>query len=156
MLKFVLGVCYHSPKPKYQSNDLINEIMKDAEAISMEYPDVVIILTGYFNSLNTHSFVNDCRLIMLNDSVTHGKRVLDKFFIFRPGLFLCQTVTSCINTKHKALLNVDGSHNTASYRQPKPKVYRRCYDDVSEPSIQALQSAVATYNWFPLLQEQKV
>jgi hypothetical protein len=50
------------------------------DTISMQSPDAVMALTGDCNSLNTDTFVNDCSLVMLKDSATHGKRFLDKFF----------------------------------------------------------------------------
>jgi hypothetical protein len=48
--------------------------LSDIDAISKQSPYAVIALTGDFNSLNTDSFDNDCGLVMLKDSATHGKR----------------------------------------------------------------------------------
>jgi hypothetical protein len=56
-------------------------MLSDIDAISMQSPDAVIALTGDFKSLITDSFVNDYALVMLKDSLTHGKRFLDEFFI---------------------------------------------------------------------------
>jgi hypothetical protein len=65
MPEFVLGLCYHPPKPKYKTNDLVTTILNDIDAISMQSPDAVIASTGDFYSLNTDSFLNDCSLVML-------------------------------------------------------------------------------------------
>jgi hypothetical protein len=89
MPEFVLGVCYHPPKPKYVTSDLVTTILSDIDAISMQSPDAVIALTGDFNSLNTDSFVNDCGLVMLKDAVTRGKRFFWISFISWSGLYLC-------------------------------------------------------------------
>jgi hypothetical protein len=64
-------------------------------------------------------------------------------------------VASCIKTKHKALLIADSTNCKFSYKQPRPKVYRRCFD-LREPYIQVLQKGLACYNWSPLLQEKNV
>jgi hypothetical protein len=125
---FVLGECYYPPKPKYKTNDLLTTILSDIDATSIQSPDAVIALTGDFNSLNTDSFVNECGLVMLKDSATHGKRFLDKFFISRSGLYLWRTLASRIKTKHKALLITDSTSCKFSYKQPNPKVYRRRFD----------------------------
>ena len=80
--------------------------------------------------------------------------IFGQVFISHPGLYLCQTVASCIYTKHKALLITDVNHKL-KYEQPKPKVYRSCFD-LREPHIQALRTGLANYNWNQLLQEQQV
>jgi hypothetical protein len=56
--------------------------LSDLDAISTQIPDVVIALTGDFNSLHTaDSFVNNCGLVMLKDSATHGKRFSMSFYL---------------------------------------------------------------------------
>jgi hypothetical protein len=47
--EFVLGVCYHPPKPKYKTNDLLTTMLSDTDVISMQSFDSVIALTGDFN-----------------------------------------------------------------------------------------------------------
>ncbi len=56
--------------------------------------------------------------------------------------------------KHKAVLLTDVSRKLKRI-QPKPKVYRRCFD-LREPYIQALRTGLANYNWNALLHEQHV
>jgi hypothetical protein len=46
MPEFILGVCYHPPKQKYKTNDLVNTILIDTDAISVPSTDAVIALTG--------------------------------------------------------------------------------------------------------------
>jgi hypothetical protein len=65
MPEFVLGVSYHTPKPKYKTDDLLSTILiGDMDATSMQSPDAVLALTGDFNSLNTESSVKDCDLVV--------------------------------------------------------------------------------------------
>jgi hypothetical protein len=77
-------------------NDLVPIIIKDIDANSEQSSDAVIMLTGDWDSLNTDSFVNDCNLVVLNDSVDRSKRNLDLFFIFQPGFnFRHRNVPRC-------------------------------------------------------------
>jgi len=103
-INFVLGVCYHPPNPLYSTKELVAKISCDLDYINTRLPDAVIVFTGDLNSLPTDFLTQDFGLFLINDSVTHGSRILDKFFTSRPDLFVCCTIASTVKTKHKAVI----------------------------------------------------
>jgi hypothetical protein len=79
---FVLGVCYHPPKPHYQTSALISLINSDVEDILSHNPNSIVVFAGDLNGLDTSFLTIDCGLLQVNDAATHGPHILDKFFHF--------------------------------------------------------------------------
>lgn len=152
--EMIICACYHPPKPKYDSQDLLDTIADDLEEITICNPNAAIVITGDLNSLNTDYFVCDCGLSLINDAVTHGNRILDKCLVSRSDVYVCQTVMSCIKTKHKALL-ISDSNLPPPHRKNQNKVHHICYD-IREPYLQELRMQLGGYNWKPLLQENNM
>ena len=151
---FVLDVCYHPPKPHYQTSDLISLINSDVEDIISHNPNSIVVFAGDLNGLDTSFLTIDCGLLQVNDAATHGPHILDKFFISRPGLCTFKTVLSSINTHHKAVVISDLSV-PFRIRKDDKKIQRRCFD-IRQSNLLRLQIALANYNWKPLLHETKV
>ena len=153
-MDFVLGVCYHPPKPLYNTAELVNKISNDLDYINIHTPDAVIVFAGDLNSLPIDFLTQDFGLTLLNDTVTHGSRVLDKFFCSRPDLFVCRTIASTINTKHKAV--IIGSADVVDLVTPIAtagnKIIKRCFD-IRAPNIDRLRDSLDNYNWNSLLHE---
>ena len=76
-MDFVLGVCYHPPKPLYNTAELVNKISNDLDYINLHTPDAVIVFAGDLNSLPIDFLTQDFGLTLLNDTITHGSRVLE-------------------------------------------------------------------------------
>ena len=158
VMDFVLGVCYHPPKPMYNTAELAAKISSDLEYINIHNSDAVIVFAGDLNSLPTDFLTQDYGLTLINDTITHGSRILDKFFTSRPDLFVSRTIASTINTKHKAVIigsadvvnSVTPLNASASY-----KITKRCFD-IRAPNINRLQNELDSYNWNSLLQEDDV
>ena len=82
---------------------------------------------------------------------------LDKFFCSRPDLFVCRTIASTINTKHKAV--IIGSADVVDLVTPVAaagnKIIKRCFD-IRAPNIDRLRDSLDKYNWNSLLHEDDV
>jgi hypothetical protein len=156
---FVLGVCYHPPKPLYNTAELVNKISNDLDYINIHNPDAVIVFAGDLNSLPTDFLTQDFGLTLLNETITHGSRVLDKFFCSRPDLFVCRTIASTINTKHKAVIigSADAVDSVNPVAPGGNKIIKRCFD-IRAPNIDRLRDrdSLDNCNWNSLLHEDDV
>ena len=156
-IEFIIGVCYHPPKPLYKCNDLIQLVTADVDYISSHNPTAILLFGGDLNMLNTDFLTVDSGLTQLNDDATHGKRILDKIFVNRPHLYECLTVNSSVQTKHKAvILKPAGRSLPASFGSAGQKKIYRCCFDIRDPHITALKQGLASYKWSVLLQETDV
>ena len=95
--------------------------------------------------------------MLINDSVTHGSRILDKFFTSRPDLFVCRTISSTVKTKHKAVIvgSADAVDSIVPPAVVENKITKRCFD-IRAPYITRLQDELDNYNWNSLLNEVDV
>jgi hypothetical protein len=103
---FVLGA-YDPSKPHYQTSALISLINSNIEDIIFHNPNSTVVFAGDLNGLDTNFLSTDWGLLQVNDAATHGAHILDKFFIFRPGLCTAKTILSCINTHRNAVVISD-------------------------------------------------
>jgi len=155
-VEHVIGLCYNPPKPIYHTSHLIDTIKKDLEFIAVHTPNAMIIFSGDLNQLNTAFLCYECGLIMINDDVTHGSKILDKFFVSVPCIYECSTIQSMVKTKHKAVVaSPAGRMVNARSTDTDEFSIKRCYD-TREPNINNLIRAFSAYNWKPLLDESDV
>lgn len=157
-LNIVLGVCYHPPKPKYATAELIDLIVADVEDISTHSPHSTIIFAGDLNGLDCSELEQQCGLKLVNQAVTHGRNLLDKFYTSRPDRCITYTVSSCIKTKHKAIILKDvlaEKPANSGNANLKTNIFRRCFD-VRAPNLIELQTSLARYNWNILMCDTNV
>jgi hypothetical protein len=145
---------YNHPKLKHHASELSTVLVDDLEEISFLNLGFAVVITGGLNSLNTDRFIYDCGLSFINNDYTHGKRILHKCLVSRPGLYVCRTVQSNIKIKHKALIIYD-CHLPFTHPPKEAKVHRFCYD-IGQPFLQTPRYELGAYNWRPLLQETNV
>jgi hypothetical protein len=115
------------PGLKYDSQDLLNTLTADLEEITISYPTATDVITVDLNSLNTDYLVCDCGFSRINDAVTHGNCILDKYLVSRPDVYVCRTLLSSVKAKHKALL-ISGLNMSLPRSETLSKLHRSCYD----------------------------
>ena len=80
----IVCACYHPPRPKYGSKELLNILVDDLQEITFRKPNAVAVITGDLNSLNTDVLTCDCGLSLINDTdafkPTHGKPYFGQMF----------------------------------------------------------------------------
>jgi len=81
-VEHVVGLCYHPPKPLYQSTLLIDTIKQDLDTITHQNPNALIIFAGDLNQLNVTWLSQECGMTMINRDITHGSKILDRCFCF--------------------------------------------------------------------------
>jgi hypothetical protein len=134
----IICACYHPPRPKYDSKELLKILVDDLGEITFRNPNAVAVIIGDFNSLNTDMLTYDCGLSLVNDpdAYTHGYRILDKRLVSQPDVYMCHTVQSAIKTKPKAL-HISVTTLAPPIHNPQAKVHCLCYD-IMMPHLQML------------------
>ena len=81
-------------------------------------------------------------MCLITNSITHGKRILDKLFISWPSTYTVRVVNSLLKTRHKAVTaRADGEIDVGRSRKAV-FVY-----DKRQHNIDSLRHALATYDW---------
>jgi len=93
---------------------------------------------------------------MTNRDITHGSKILDRFFVSVPYIYCCTTFNSAVKTKHKAvLMSPVGNALPTPIGVSDTCSKRRCFD-CREANIRNLQQALSDYNWKPFLAENDI
>jgi len=151
--RYILGECYHPPKPQYKDVDLLARVSNQLEVLCHRYPDCIVMFTGDLNRLNTVTLEADFGLYQLVNTATHTNNILDKFSISKKDLFSVTVVDSTINTKHKALL-VDGTDDIQNISNDKSSQTKVIYD-IRASHLMPLKKALSCYNWAYILLTMK-
>ena len=145
---FYYCIIYHPPKPIYDPDDLISDLMSDIEDLACADPEAIISIIGDLNNLDHSKLESESGLVQLVQDVTHGKRILDKFLTNNGDLFTIRTSLSAIKTKHRAVLAncFSGSDHLSS---DKKKTDRKTtyFPDIRDQHIANLRATFAAYNW---------
>ena len=105
---------------------------------------VVFVLTGDPNKLNTDQLQTQHGLDQIVNNPTHNNNILHVFITNRPDLFDVQVGQSLIKTEHKALIvNSRIDCNAAKQRTPRRRVHVLDYNPVS---ANLLRQTLARYN----------
>ena len=88
---FYYCVIYHPPKPIYDSNELINDLLSDIEDLAVSDPGAIISIVGDLNNLDHSRLEAEAGLVQLVQDVTHGKRILDKLLTNNADFVLNQS-----------------------------------------------------------------
>jgi hypothetical protein len=83
----VIGLCYHPPAPLYKPVEIVSQLSSNIDIIMQDYHVDILVVAGDFNSLYTEFLVCDYGLVKIVDNPTHGRNLVDKFFINRSDLY---------------------------------------------------------------------
>ena len=101
------------------------------------------IIAGDFNSLDTKFLETEYGMCLITNSITHGKRILDKLFISWPSAYIVQVVKSLLKTKHKAVTaRAVCELDSGCSSRKTVHVY-----DKRQHNIDKLRHAIAIYDW---------
>ena len=147
-LHYCISVCYHPPKPRYSSADLISTFPDNfTEQISL-YPNDMFELTGDLNQFNYNTILVDFGLAQIVTEPTRNANILDVFMTNRPDLFNCYVAKSVLKSDHYAVyVNCTSAENsckkcaTAASRK-QVKCSKRSGADVAR-----LTRFFNDYNW---------
>jgi len=99
------------------------------------------LVGGRFNQLNVTWLSQECGMTMINRDITHGSKILDRFFVSVPYIYCCRTFNSAVKTKHKAvLMSPVGNTLPTPIGVGDACSKRRCFD-CREANIRKLRQA---------------
>ncbi|MFZ2538516.1 MAG: reverse transcriptase family protein [Oscillospiraceae bacterium] len=139
-------VLYHPPKPNYDSHALINRLVLEMDDIAVSHPGAVINILGDFNNLDHLRLDTEVGLTQIVKDITHGNRILDKFFTTQPELFHISVRLSTVKTKHAAVLAncIDEVISPVTLSSDRTEIF---FPDVREQFVNALRVGLQDYNW---------
>ena len=137
-VEHVVGLCYHPPKPIYQSTLFIDTIKHDIDVIANQNPNDVIIFAGDLNQLNVTWLTQECGMTMINQPTNQpiNRRMAPKFStIFLPAQCIHNRGTCYSNMagwllSHAGIVSKRGTINTRGVG--KIGVFRRKSPFISE------------------------
>ena len=91
---FCVCVCYHPPKLRYASPDLISVLQDNLNELLVAYANDVFVIAGDLNQLRYHCLLVDFALSQIVTEPTRNCNILDSFLTSRPDLFDCSVAKS--------------------------------------------------------------
>ena len=131
-LTISICVCYHPPKPIYDSEALENQTIKNFEHLIHTTANDVYILKDDLNQMDSSMFELDLGFVQLVKDPTHKTNILDKFLTNRPHLFDVQV--NCDKT----------TSNGDKTVKPRTTIDVRVYSPVVG---KLLCQSLCNYNW---------
>jgi hypothetical protein len=71
-LSYFIAACYHPPHSVYQPSAIVSQLSDSIESIVSRRTNILIVVAGDFNSLNTGSLASNCELYQLVKEPTNG------------------------------------------------------------------------------------
>ena len=140
-------VLYHPPKPIYDSDQLIDDLVADVKGLALVYPDAVISIIGDLNDLEHGRLENESGMEQLIHDVTHGRRTIDKFLTTHPHLFRTYARKSGIVTKHSAIIAKVTETFVTSKTNSANKRAIVSVPDIRAQHISLLKQTMSRYTW---------
>jgi len=102
--QYVYWCLYHSPKPLYQTETLLNQLELNFEQIGLEFPAATVVLCGDFNQLSDEIMCERTGLLSIVKQPTRHQRILDRIYVSKPIYSVIRIVTSLVRSDHNAVI----------------------------------------------------
>ena len=144
---FCVCVCYHPPKPRYNSAELVETLHDNLNELLVLYPCDVYVVAGDLNQLRYNVILTDFGLSQLVNKPTRKDNILDVFITNRPDLFNCNVAKSVLKSDHLAVyVNCACAASSKRADSNTARKQVKCYNR-SPADMARLVQFFANYNW---------